>query len=47
MLSQYTTKWKYTLKIIQIITKLDDVFSHVEYELIVPFQLQLLFVSQT
>ncbi len=29
MLSQYTTKWKYTLKIIQIITKLDEVLNHI------------------
>ncbi len=29
MLSQSTTKWKYILKMIQIIAKLDDVFSHI------------------
>jgi hypothetical protein len=26
MLSWYTTKWKYTFKIIQIITKLDETY---------------------
>ncbi len=29
MLSQYITKWKYTIKMIQIIAKPDDVFSHI------------------
>jgi hypothetical protein len=29
MLSQSTTKWKYTFKIIQIIAKLDEVFGHI------------------
>ncbi len=29
MLSQYKTKWKYIVKMIQIIAKLDEVFSHI------------------
>jgi hypothetical protein len=37
MLSRYITKCKYTFKMIQIITKLDEVFIHI---LNIPFQLQ-------
>jgi hypothetical protein len=29
MLSQYITKWKYIIKMIQIIAKLDEVFNHI------------------